>query len=103
MGAWGAELEPKGWDCGKFAAQTALFVQGRAGQYVRFGYVGRHTDDFKNDITIEDVRWLMQYLGRLLDSQIQQGLKASGATPSDAVCFDAQLRERINQLRRIIP
>jgi len=102
MGAWGAELEPKGWDCGKFTAQTALFVQGRAGQYVRFGYVGRHTDDFKNDITIEDVRWLMQYLGRLLDSQIQQGLKASGATPGDAVCFDAQLRERINQLRRVI-
>jgi hypothetical protein len=47
MGAWGAELEPKGWDCGKFAAQTVLFVHGRAGQYVRFGYVGRHTADLR--------------------------------------------------------
>jgi hypothetical protein len=77
-------------------------VQGRAGQYVRFGYVGRHTDDFKNDITIEDVRWLLQYLGPLSDVQLQHGLKASGATPAEVACFGAQLRERINQLRRVI-
>ena len=102
LGAWGSEPEPKGWNCNKFTAQTASFVQGRAGQYVRFGYIGRHTDDFKNDITVEDVRWLMQYLGRLTDFQIQQGLKASGATPAEAMCFEAQLRQRINQLRRVI-
>jgi hypothetical protein len=102
LGAWGAEPQPKGWDCSKFTAQTASFVQGRAGQYVRFGYVGRHTDDFKNDITIEDVRWLLQYLGPLSDVQLQHGLKASGATPAEVACFGAQLRERINQLRRVI-
>ena len=102
MGAWGAEPQPKGWDCSKFTAQTPSFVQGRAGQYVRFGYVGRHTDDFKNDITIEDVRWLMQYLGRLSDVQLQHGLKASGAMPAEVTCFSAQLRARINQLRRVI-
>ena len=102
MGAWGAEPVAKGWDCGKFTAQTASFVQGRAGQYVHFGYVGRHTDDFKNDITIEDIRWSMQYLGRLSDVQLQHGFKASGATPAEISCFVVQLRERINQLRRVI-
>lgn len=102
MGAWGAEPVAKGWDCSKFTAQTASFVQGRAGQYVHFGYVGRHTDDFKNGITIDDVRWSMQYLGRLSDAQLQRGLKASGATPAEVTCFGAQLRERINQLRRVI-
>ena len=102
MGAWGAEPQPKGWDCSKFTAQTPSFVQGRVGKVVRFGYVGRHTDDFKNDITIEDVRWLMQYLGRLSDVQLQHGLKASGATPGEVTCFGAQLRERIDQLRRTI-
>ena len=99
LGAWGTELKPKGWDCSAFTAQTKSFLQGRAGQYLRFGFTGQHTDDFKNDITVEDVRWLMRYLGRITDAQIQNGLRASGATPDEAACFAMQLRERINQLR----
>jgi hypothetical protein len=99
LGSWGPEEKPKGWDCGAFTAQTKSFVQGHQGRYVRFGFTGQHTDDFKNDITVEDVRWLMRYLGRVTDAQIQDGLKGSGATPQETACFASQLRERINLLQ----
>jgi len=102
LGAWGTGATPKGWDCGAFTAQTKSFLQGRAGQYLRFGFIGQHTDDFKNDIKVEDVRWFMGYLGKLTDVQIQNGLKASGATPEETACFATQLRERINQLQRAV-
>jgi hypothetical protein len=102
LGAWGTELKPKGWDCSAFTGQTPSFLQGLVGRHLRFGFTGQHTDDFKNDITIEDVRWLMRYLGRVTDAQIQNGLRASGANPSEVGCFATQLRERINQLKRAV-
>ena len=102
LGAWGTEQKPKGWNCSAFTAQTKSFLTGREGQYLRFGFTGQHTDDFKNDITVEDVRWLLGYLGRVTDVQIQSGLKASGATSEETTCFATQLRERINQLRRAV-
>ena len=102
LGAWGAELKPKGWDCSAFTAQTKFFLNGREGRYLRFGFAGQHQDQFKSDITIEDVRWLMRYLGRVTDSQLQNGLKASGATLEETTCFAKQLRERIDQLRRAV-
>lgn len=102
LGAWGPEPKPKGWDCQAFTAQTKSFVQGRQGQYVRFGFTGHYTDDFKNDITVEDVRWLLLYLGRVSDAQLRSGLMASGAVPEEVACFSAQLRERINQLSHAV-
>ncbi|MDP8979963.1 MAG: hypothetical protein M3O35_05155 [Acidobacteriota bacterium] len=99
LGAWGTDQRPKGWDCAAYTAQTKSFLTGREGQYLRFGFTGQHTDDFKNDITVDNVRWLMGYLGRITDTQIQDGLKASGATPEEAACLGPQLRERINLLR----
>jgi len=100
LGAWGTELKPKGWDSSAYTAQTKSFLQGRSGQYLPFGFIGQHTDDFKKDITVEDVRWLMRYLGRVTDAQIQNGLRASGATLEETTYFAMQLRERINQLWR---
>jgi len=102
LGAWGSDARPKGWDCGAFTAQTKSFLQGRTGQHLQFGFIGKHTDDFKNDITVEDVRWLLRYLGKISDAQIQNGLKASGATVEEVACFATQLRERINQLERAV-
>ncbi len=99
LGAWGPEPRPKGWECGAFTAETKSFVEGRQGEYVRFGYSGHYTDDFKNDIKIADVRWLLMYLGRITDAQMKAGLMASGATPEEVACFSGQLRERINQLK----
>jgi hypothetical protein len=101
LGGWGSEMRTKAWDCRTFTAQTAEFVQGRQGEKVRFGFVGLHTDDFKNDITVEDVRWLLRYLGRISDAQLRAGLTASGATAPETDCFAAAVRARIEQLRKL--
>ena len=102
IGIAGTEPKPKGWNCNQFKLQTASFVQGRNGELVRFGYIGQHTEDFKNDIAISDVQWLLKYLGRVSDAQIRSGLKASGASPNEVACFTVQLRARINQLRAVV-
>jgi hypothetical protein len=62
--------------------------------FVQFGYVGQRTNDVSSGIRVEDVRWLMQYLGRLTDRQILDGLRASGAT---------HLKKPLATLRRFAP
>jgi hypothetical protein len=102
LGAWGGGMTPKGWNCGSFTAQTKSFFEGRAGDTLRFGFVGLHNDGFQDGIKIGDVRWLLGYLGRITDAQMQDGLKASGANPAETSCFAEQLRERITQLQRAV-
>ena len=36
-----------------------MFVAGVKEGLVQFGFGGEHTADFKNDIRVADVRWLM--------------------------------------------
>ena len=101
MGKWGGYTSREKWDCKGFKGQTKEFVKGTKGEFVHFGYSGQHTDDFKSDIRISDVRWLLQTLGRVTDDQLRAGLQASGATPDEVECFTQYLRDRINQLKNI--
>lgn len=102
MGKWGGFLSREKWDCRGFRSQSRDFVKGVKGGRVEFGYSGQHTDTFKNDIRASDVKWLMQYLGRITDNQLRDGLKASGATAEEAECFTQALRDRINQLSAVV-
>ncbi len=99
MGKWGGFLSREKWDCKGFRSQTKDFVKAVRGDVIEFGYAGQHTDTFKNEIRVSDVRWLLQYLGRVSDEQLRTGLQASGATPEEVDCFTQALRERINQLK----
>ena len=45
--------------------------------------------------------WLMRYLGRITDTQLRAGLRASGATPDETECFTRAVRARIDELRRV--
>src|SRR5918994_697293 len=102
MGRWGGNVVTRGrWDPAGFAAQTPEFVTGSDGAAVRFGYVGQRTGDVAAGISIDDVRWLCRYLGRITESQLCDALTASGATPEDTGQFSAAIRERINQLIRV--
>ncbi|MDX2041607.1 MAG: hypothetical protein SF097_10170 [Acidobacteriota bacterium] len=101
MGKWGGFLSREKWDCKGFSSQNKDFVKGVKGDLVQFGYSGQHTDTFKNDIRVSDVKWLLQYLGRLTDDQIRAGLQASGATSDEVECFTVALRDRINQLKNV--
>jgi hypothetical protein len=100
MGSWGSYPVTRGrWDPEAFEAQTPEFVSGIGEDgLVQFGYVGQRTGDVSTGIRVEDVRWLMQYLGRLTDRQIVDGLRASGATGEEAERYRAALRARIDHL-----
>jgi hypothetical protein len=99
MGRWGSTVVTRGrWDPEGFEAQNAAFVIGTEGEMVRFGYVGQRTADVATGISIEDVRWLCRYLGRLTDAQLRAALDASGAPPDETERFTRAIRGRIDRL-----
>jgi hypothetical protein len=102
LGRWGRRISFKKsrWDCKGFAKQTAKFVEGVDNGEPEWGFKGKNRSDVTDGIKVDDVRWLLQYLGRISDRQIQDGLAASGATPSEVDCFSNALRQRIEQLQR---
>jgi hypothetical protein len=101
MGKWGNFISREKWDSNGFQGQTREFVKGVKGDEIEFGYSGQHSSTFKGGIRTSDVKWLMQYLGRVTDDQIRAGLKASGATPAEVGAFTQSLRDRINQLKNV--
>jgi hypothetical protein len=101
MGRWGGNVVTRGrWDPDGFAAQTAEFVAGVDEGMVRFGYSGQRTADVAIGISVQDVKWLCRYLGRITDTQLRAALDASGATPEEAERFMDAIRDRISQLVR---
>jgi hypothetical protein len=101
LGGWGRIFGRSNWNCEAFKRQSAGFVRGVRGGRVLFNYVGQHTSGFADDVTVDDVRWLMQYLGQVTDAQLRTGLLASGATPHEEECFAKSLRKRIETLRQV--
>jgi hypothetical protein len=99
MGRWGSNVVTRGrWDPEGFSAQTPEFVTGVDNNDVRFGYVGQRTSDISAGISVNDLRWLCQYLGRITDDQLMAGLSASGASDDEATRFTRAIRDRIGQL-----
>ena len=102
MGSWGTMITRARWDPAGYEAQTPQFVTGVEGDLVKFGYSGQRTEDVALGITVEDVAWLLTYLGRITDRQLREALDASGATTEERDVFQRALRERITQLQRVV-
>ncbi len=103
LGKWGAALPVRSkWNCRDYRAQTPDFVRGMDHGSVRFGFVGKHNDSIVQGIQVTDVQWLLRYLGRITDDQLRRGLAASGATPDEIDCYLQSIRQRIDQLRRLV-
>jgi hypothetical protein len=101
MGRWGSNIVTRGrWDPVGFEAQNAEFVTAVDEGMVRFGYVGQRTADVATGISVDDVRWLCSYLGRISDAQMRAALSASGASDEESERFTRAIRDRINQLLR---
>jgi hypothetical protein len=98
MGKFGSPLTRTKWDCAGYESQNAEFIAGVENGVVKWGYTGQRTDEAIEGVTVEDVRWLYAYLGRITDEQLREGLFASGATAEEAECFTRAIRERINLL-----
>jgi hypothetical protein len=101
MGKWGSPLTRTKWDCEGYASQNPEFIAGVEDGFVKWGYTGQRTDEATEGITVEDVRWLYRYVGRITDQQLTEGLLESGATRQEADCFKQAVRARINQLKRL--
>ena len=102
MGRWGNIATRGKWDCEGYKAQTSGFVKGvDKNGAVGFSFEGKHTETIAHGITVSDVQWLMNYLGRITDEQIREGLKASGASVHEVDCFTSSVRSRIDQLKRL--
>lgn len=101
LGRWGWRFHRDAWDAKAFFDQTPKFVNGVKNGQVQFGYKGHITGVMTHGVTVADVRWLMQYLGRVTDQQIHTGLVNSGAAPHEAALFQGALRTRIRELQLV--
>jgi hypothetical protein len=100
MGTWGGPAERSKWECAGYTRESSQFVHVKDGK-LAWGYRGIHTHDMTAEISAADVQWLMEYLGRLTDTQLRDGLLASGAAENEAYCYTMALRKRIEELREI--
>src|SRR5262245_28072690 len=73
LGKWGNTFTWSKWDCKGFAEQTPKFLKGVENGRLRWGFDGKHHKDI-TDISVNDVQWLLQYLGKITDTQIRTGL-----------------------------
>jgi hypothetical protein len=95
LGGWGNFFTRSKGRCKDFTRQTSDFVKGVKDGTVVWGFGNI------DDIGVNDVRWLLQYLGKITDEQLRSGLSASGESPTDTECYTRALRQRIEQLERI--
>lgn len=100
FGNWGKFLTRSKWNCAEYLRESHDFVKG-IGLGIQWGYTGQHTDLMTQGVRPSDVKWLMQYLGRITDSQIRDGLISSGATHEEAHNCLEGLKLRIAQLRTV--
>jgi hypothetical protein len=99
MGKWGRICFRSKWDCEEFARQGQHFIKKVDDGEVEFGFsTSYHANEFKNRISVADVRWIAQRLRRISDAQLRTALLQSGATVHEARHFSAALRLRMHQL-----
>ena len=55
----------------------------------------------RDGVKPSDVRWLMQYLGRVTDDQLRAGLLSSGASEKETETYVKGLRMRIGALQKV--
>jgi hypothetical protein len=100
LGKWGDRFTWSKWDCSGFTEQTRNFVKRNANGTLQWGLEDNNKEEVTS-VTVQDVQWLLQYLGRVTDAQIRTGLVASGATTEEVDCFARSLRDRIDQLKQV--
>lgn len=100
MGSWGKFFTRSKWNADHFLSQSDNFVK-LDGDKLEWGYVGQHSRLLKDGVTREDVRWLLQRLGRVTDQHLSDALLASGATPDESAKYVRALRMRIEALTRV--
>lgn len=100
FGNWGKLLTRSKWNPADYLRESHDFVKG-IGMGIQFGYTGQHTGLMTQGVRPTDVKWLMQYLGRITDEQMRAGLRYAGATSAEEHDCLEGLKLRIAQLRTV--
>jgi hypothetical protein len=98
LGRWGSVFRRDQSDCSSYVKDSPHFVRRSEGR-LEWGFEGKHGEDMTTGVTVEDIRWLLPYLGRISPEQLRTGLSASGATPRQAACWAGGIEQRIGELR----
>ena len=77
------------------------FITGVSNGFVRFSYHGWHQELVRDRITVGDVHWACDLLGRLRDDQWQDAFRAGGYTPEVAARFIRRLKAKIDEGRAL--
>jgi hypothetical protein len=77
------------------------FILGVNNGFVEFAYTGWYKNLVDQRITVDDVTWISERLGRLSDRQLQDAFRAAGYEPDVASRFIAKLKEKIQQGRAL--
>jgi hypothetical protein len=101
MGKWGGVFSHGNWDCEGYSKESDKLIAGAKDGVVEFGYSAKLGSDIRANIRVSDVQWLVQYLGRVTDDQLRDGLRAAGATDDEAECFTKAVRARIVALQNV--
>jgi hypothetical protein len=101
LGHWGNIMRRTRSDCSGFSADTPRLITGVHGNVVDWGYTGKHEDDVRNGITVDDLRWLAPRLAAITDEQIRAGLKASGANDRQVASWTESLESRIHEIEAV--
>ncbi|HEV7472654.1 MAG TPA: hypothetical protein VGN90_01325 [Pyrinomonadaceae bacterium] len=75
----------------------ASFIEDVDGNVVDFRYGGRTRGIFK-DITVEQAKWIGEWLSRLSPRQIQDAFRAANYTPSEQRLLTQSVLDRIDEL-----
>ena len=78
----------------------AKFVESVKNGRVDFNYGGKNKDLFA-DITVEQVKWIANWLSRLSDTQIRDAFRAANYTPQEIDEYTQALKDRIGQLMNL--
>jgi hypothetical protein len=83
------------------AFEREPFIQGVSGGFVMFHYHGWHQELMRDRISVEDVSWASQLLGRLSDRQWHDAFRAGGYRPAVAARFIRVIHNKLDAARRL--
>jgi hypothetical protein len=78
----------------------ADFIKSVNGNAVDFHYGGKNKKLFDN-LTVEDTKWITNWLSRLSDEQIKDAFRAANYAPEEVEWLAGEVRERIDALTKI--
>jgi len=71
------------------------FIEGVEDGFVKFAYQGRQPELVRHRITVEDLQWASDLLGRLSDTQWRDAFRAGGYEPALADRFIRKIKDNV--------